>query len=420
MEFSLGLALYRLSGKREARRTEAAPPRPQGRLVWLHSPSAESRPAVLELARRMRVDDGVPVLLTSPEPPSEPTEAVLTAPPIDRGDEVRTFLDHWRPEIAVFAEGELRPVLLEELARRRIPRLLVDATTPRLVAGRRGWFPGLLGHALAQFPRVLLRDEAAARAFRKAGALAETLKISGPMEEASAALPGNERDRAALAAALATRPVWLAADLPADEEALVIAAHREALKLAHRLVLILAPEEPARAAELAVRLEEQEGWHVACRQQDEEPSAETEVYLVDGGTDAGLWYRLAPVVYLGGGLGEKGCRRNPMEAAALGSALILGPRQGPWTRAYARLTRSMAARVIASAGDLSLALSDLLSPDRAARLAQAAWTIASEGAEVTEEVIETIRALMDGTALPESPGPALLALPAPPAMRRQS
>ena len=414
MGFSLGLALYRLSGQREARRTEPAPPRPQGRLVWLHSPSGDSRPAVLELARRMITDDGVPVLLTSPEPPALPTDAVLTAPPIDRAEEVRAFLDHWRPEIAVFAEGELRPILIEELTRRRIPRLMVDATAPRLVEGRRGWFPGLTAHALAQFPRILLRDEAAARAFRKAGALGDTLMISGPMEEASAALPGNERDRAALAAALATRPVWLAADLPADEEALVIAAHREALKLAHRLVLILAMEDPSRAQGLAARLEADEGWHVACRQQDQDPGGETEVYLVDGGSaDAGLWYRLAPVVYLGGGLGETGCRRNPMEAAALGSALILGPRQGPWTRAYGRLTRAMAARVIASAGDLSLALSDLLSPDRAARLAQAAWTIASEGAEVTEDVIETIRALMDGTAPPDlSPAPAP-ALPGP-------
>lgn len=415
MGFSLGLALYRLTGQRGARPNEPPVPRPQGRLVLLHSPTLESRPAMLELARRLITEDGVPVLLTSPEPPQVQTEAVLAVTPPDRPEEVREFLDHWRPEVAVFAEGELRPILLEELARRRIPRVMVDATVPRLAAGRRGWFPGLVAQSLARFPRILLRDETAARTFRKSGAIGETLKITGPMEEASAALPGNESDRAALAAALATRPVWLAADLPADEEALVIAAHRDALKFAHRLILILAMEDPSRSAELAARLEAEEGWHVACRQLDQEPGPETEVYLVDGnGADAGLWYRLAPVVYLGGGLGEPGCRRNPMEAAALGSALILGPRQGLWTRAYARLTSALAARVIGSAGDLSLALSDLLSPDRAAKLAQAAWSVASEGAEVTEEVIETIRALMDGTAMPgQAAAPPALAHPAP-------
>jgi 3-deoxy-D-manno-octulosonic-acid transferase len=106
------------------------------------------------------------------------------------------------------------------------------------------------------------------------------------------------------------------------------------------------------------------------------------------------------VVYLGGGLSDRGCLRNPMEAAALGSALILGPKDGIWGRAYARLAAGNAMRMVASAGDLNLAVNDLLSPDRAARLAQAAWVIASDGSEVTALVLDTLRAMMDGVALP--------------------
>jgi 3-deoxy-D-manno-octulosonic-acid transferase len=410
MSFSLGLALYRLTGGREQRRAEPLQARPGGRLVWLHAPSDLSRPMLVELARQLIEDDDLQVLLTGPDPANEVSEAATAPPPIERLEEVRAFLDHWRPEVVVMAEGELRPLALEELARRRIPRLLVQGIAPRLVTGRKGWFPGLYAHALAEFAAILVRDEAAARAFRKAGVLVDRLRVTGPMEEASAALPCLESDRVALAGALATRPVWLAMALPEAEEALVIAAHREALKLAHRLVLILAPEDAARAEALAKKLEDEEGWRVACRHLDQEPDAETEVYLVDGLADCGLWYRLAPVVYLGGGLSDGGCRRDPMEAAALGSAMILGPREGAWGRAYGRLARGMAARMVASASDLTLALGDLLSPDRAARQAQAAWSIASEGSEVTAEVMAMIRALMAGTALPEN---GAAALPAP-------
>ena len=53
---------------------------------------------------------------------------------------------------------------------------------------------------------------------------------------------------------MATRPVWLAVDVPAAEEAAVIAAHRAALRLAHRLLLILVPQEAARAADLAAQI----------------------------------------------------------------------------------------------------------------------------------------------------------------------
>ena len=46
--------------------------------------------------------------------------------------------------------------------------------------------------------------------------------------------------------------------------------------------------------------------------------------------------------------------------------------------------------------DLASALADLLSPDRAARLAAAAWTVASDGVDVTNRVIDLSRHMLDG------------------------
>ena len=198
-----------------------------------------------------------------------------------------------------------------------------------------------------------------------------------------------------MAAALNTRPVWLAAGVPEAEEAAVIAAHRAALRLAHRLLLILVPENPDRAATLAAQMEEAEGWTVAQRAREEEPDAETAVYLPDSTQEYGLWYRLAPVTFVGGSLGGQGAIRNPMEAAALGSAIIYGPRAGGFGAAFGRLGAARAARAVGSAADLAEALAEVLAPDRAARLAQAAWTVASDGAEVTDRVLTRIRALIE-------------------------
>jgi 3-deoxy-D-manno-octulosonic-acid transferase len=179
------------------------------------------------------------------------------------------------------------------------------------------------------------------------------------------------------------------------EEAAVIGAHREALRLSHRLVLILVPEDPVRAASLAAELEAREGWRVALRSADQEPDRETEVYIPDSAAEYGLWYRLAPVTFLGGSLLGEGCGRSPMEPASLGSAVIFGPRPGRFGVAYGRLGAARAARAVASAADLQAGLNDLLSPDRAAKLAQAAWTVASEGVEVTSRVLDLIRQHLD-------------------------
>jgi 3-deoxy-D-manno-octulosonic-acid transferase len=290
------------------------------------------------------------------------------------------------------AEGEIRPALMFEAEARGLPVIMVDGRDPVLLRGREGWFPGLLRGAVQTLRQVYALDDAAARAYRKAGAIA--VEVSGRMEEASAALPCHEGERSALAETLNTRPVWLAADVPEAEEAAVIAAHRSALRMSHRLLLILVPENPARAAGLAQEIEAAEGWMVASRAEDQEPEPETAVYLPDSAQEYGLWYRLAPVTFLGGSLAGAGALRNPMEPAALGSAILYGPRPGAFGAAFGRLGAARAARAVSSAQDLAEALGDLLAPDRAARLAQSAWAVASDGAEVTDKVLDRVLELL--------------------------
>lgn len=391
MVHSLGLTLYNLRPRRDPGNGSAWPERMSGRLIWLHAPTAESARGLLALAARLIEEDGLTVLFTCADPVPPRSGLVRMTPPDDRPEEVRAFLDHWQPMGAIFSDGELRPALLHEAGERGLPLIMVDGRTPFVLKDRNGWYPGLMRSALQGFSHVLTIDEASARAFRKGGAALSAVSVTGRMEENSAALPCLEAERAALAKLLATRPVWLAVGLPEAEEAAVIAAHRAAQSLAHRLLLIIAPEEPARAELLAKRLANDEGWVVAERAEDQEPDAEVEVFVADGMAELGLWYRLAPITFMGGSLAGQGCVRNPMEPAALGSAILYGPRPGAFGSTFGRLGAARAARAVGSAVDLGEALSDLLSPDRAARLAQSAWTVSSDGAEVTDSVISLVR-----------------------------
>lgn len=395
MASSLGLTLYNLSQRREAAEGTSRPVRPNGRLVWLHAPGEGLVSPMLALARRLVEEDGHPVLLTAPVEVAPREGIILQPPPPDTPTDARAFLDHWRPEIAVFAGGQLRPAVMHEAGERKVPMLVVNGKAPAFLRERDGWYPGLMRSALGRFQAILAMDEASARAFRKGGAALSSVAVIGRMEEESEALPCVEAERAALAQLLATRPVWFAAGVPEGEEAAVLQAHRMAQQHSHRLLLILMPEDPARAGTLARRLEASEGWIVAQRAQEEDPEAEIEVLVADNPAEYGLWYRLAPVTFLGGSLLGRGPVRNPMEAAALGSAILHGPRTGQLGPVFGRLGAARATRAVASATELGEALGDVLAPDRAARLAQAAWTVASDGAEVTASVMDRIRAIMD-------------------------
>ena len=395
MASPLGLTLYNLGQRREPGEGASRPPRPAGRLIWLHAPGEGLVSPMRALARRLVEEDGLPVLLTAPVEMPPLQGVILQPPPVDSPVDARAFLDHWRPEIALFAGGQLRPAVMHEAGERQIPMLLVNAKAPAFLRERDGWYPGLMRSALARFQAILAVDEAAARAFRKGGAALSAVAVTGRMEEEAVVLPGLEAERSALARLLAARPVWFAAGVTEAEEEAVLQAHRKALQHSHRLLLILISKDPARAALLAARFEA-EGWAVAQRAQDEEPEPEIEVFIADNPAEYGLWYRLAPVTFLGGSLFGKGPTRNPMEPAALGSAILHGPRTGTAGPVFVRLGAARATRAVASASDLGDALGDLLAPDRAARLAQAAWGVVSEGAEVTEGVLFRIRAIMDG------------------------
>lgn len=409
MVTSLGRRLYNLTARApQPQQSEPAKPlRPNRQMVWLHAPQPTATLGLLALAQRLIEEDGLAVVLTCPEPlpgplslhsPLSPKNSALSlihqTPPADTDAENRAFLDHWRPGLIVISDGEIRPSLLQEAARRGVAVVMADARPPYLPRGRDGWYPGLMRESLGGLNHVMALDEAAARSFRKAGAA--RVEATGRLAEQSAALPCLETERAALAALMATRPVWLAACVAPEEEAAVIAAHRATLRLAHRLLLILVPQDPARATELARQMEAEEGWIVAQRGLEQEPEPDIEVYIPDNASEYGLWYRLAPITFLGGSLAGAGVARNPMEPAALGSAIVHGPRPGSHGAALDRLGAARAARAVASSQDLAEALADLLSPDRSARYAQAAWTVTSEGSATTEAALGLIRSLLAG------------------------
>ncbi|MDP3960891.1 MAG: glycosyltransferase N-terminal domain-containing protein [Pseudorhodobacter sp.] len=389
MAYSLGLTLYNLTAPRDTGLPPDRPARPVGRLIWLHAPQTDTA-AMTQLARRLKAESDHAVLLTCANPPAPLPGVTLQLPPGDSPPEARAFLDHWQPDIAVMAGGELRPTVAHEAQMRGVPSVLVNARAPHFLAGCGGWYPGLMRASLRDFAEIWAEDARAAHACRAAGAGADQLTITGRMEEGSHALPCTEAERADLARLLGTRPVWLASDLPQAEEDAVIAAHHAALRLSHRLLLIVVPEDADRAADLAQRLEQAEGWQVARRSAEQQPEPETEVYIADVAAEYGLWYRLAPITYLGGSLVGGGCLRDPLAAAALGSAIIHGPRTGAFAGTFGRLGAARATRAVASVAGLAEAVGDLLSPDRAAHLAQAAWGVASDGVEVTDRLLALI------------------------------
>jgi 3-deoxy-D-manno-octulosonic-acid transferase len=327
--------------------------RPDGPLVWLHSASVGEAVSMLPVIKALQARYTVLVTtgtVTSAAMMAErlPEGAIHQFVPVDRIPWVRRFLVHWRPDLALWSESEFWPNLLIETAARRIPMILLNGRISERSFRRWQRVPDFIRRLLAGFVLCIGQSEEDARRLSALGAgrtaCVGNLKFSAPV------LPADEGALAELRAALGDRPRWLAASTHAGEEALAGRVHA-ALDIPG-LVTIIVPRHPKRGAEIAADLEAL-GLKPARRSLGEPIG---DVYIADTMGELGLFYRVAPLVFIGKSLIGRG-GQNPLEPARLGASVLFGPHMGNFVDIAARMQQAGAAKSVAAEGDLVAALS---------------------------------------------------------------
>jgi 3-deoxy-D-manno-octulosonic-acid transferase len=133
------------------------------------------------------------------------------------------------------------------------------------------------------------------------------------------------------------------------------------------------------------------------RSADEDPDADTQIYIADLEGELGMWLRIAPVTFLGGSLAGSGNCLNPRAVAELGSVIIHGPSSAPHKAYLGQMDTGRAARVVRDGTGLSNVLNALSSPDKVAELAHNAWDIATQNADATLKVAQLVGAALPAT-----------------------
>jgi 3-deoxy-D-manno-octulosonic-acid transferase len=360
--------------------------RPEGRLAWLHGASIGETLALLPVVERL-IRRGLIVLVTSGTHTSAellgrrlPPGAVHQFVPVDAPRYVRRFLDHWRPDLALVAESEIWPNSILELDRRGIPLVLINGRISERSFRRWSRVPRISGALLKRFALCLAQSRADAERLQRLGASRVT--IAGNLKFDASPPPADARAVAHLSGLLSGRPVWVAASTHPGEEELVFAAHEALASRLPSLMTIVAPRHPQRGGEIAA-LASTAGLEAARRSASDQPERSTAVYVVDTVGELGLFYRLAPLVFMGGSLVPHG-GQNPIEPAKLGAAILHGPHVHNFADVYAALDRVGGARPVADGEALSAAVGALLAaPARMRDMARAASeTVESLGGAV--------------------------------------
>ena len=345
-----------LAARLPERRGESSIARPEGPLVWLHGASVGEMLSILPLIDRIRARD-ITVLVTAGTVTAAelaerrlPPGVIHQFAPLDMPQFVARFLDHWRPNLALFVESDLWPNLIMAGAERGIPLILVNGRVSERSFQRWRFVPRTIGALLSRFDLCLAQSAEDAARYAGLGApryvTTGNLKLDVPAPPAdpdqALAAPGRHRHA------------------PGDRRRLDASGRgdRTGRRASKAQAQLSGPaDDPGAAASGAGRgiagIARGAGLKFAQRSLGELPDRDTEIYVADTLGELGVIYRLAPIVFIGGSLVGHG-GQNPIEAAKLGAAILHGPHVWNFAEIYSALDAAGGAEMVTDTGKLTV------------------------------------------------------------------
>ena len=371
------------------RRGVSADVRPVGPLVWIHGASVGEVLAAAGLIEKLRALN-LRILLTSGTVTSAaivakrfPADVIHQYVPYDSPRYVARFLDHWRPSLALFIESDLWPNLILSSAARRLPMVLINGRMSQRSFPRWRRMSNTISALLGRFDVCLAQSELDGERFSTLGS--RNVVVTGNLKLDVAAPPADPAKLERLMSMTRGRPVVVAASTHPGEEEILIEAHKTLAGFFPGLLTVIVPRHPDRG-EAVARLIAASGLHAGLRSREEQPSATTDIYVADTMGELGLFYRLAPIVFMGGSLVEHG-GQNPIEAIKLGASVVHGPHVFNFSDVYEALDAAGGARRADTQEALVKQLGQLLADPRVRDAALAA----------SERVVEQLGGALDRT-----------------------
>jgi 3-deoxy-D-manno-octulosonic-acid transferase len=369
--------------------------RPEGNLIWIHAASVGESLSALPLIKRLQeVSSDLHILVTTGTITSAklmterlPSNVIHQYIPFDMIFFVNRFLNYWNPQGVLWLESELWPTFLSEIRNRRIPAALINARLSSKSFHRWGKIPAIAYFLLTQFNLCLAQSSDMAIRLKNLGA--RHVRMPGNLKYASPPLPVSVDDLASLRHEIGKRPLWCAASTHPGEEELIAQAHTLIKKKIPNILTLLIPRHPERGMIIHSKLLGDK-LNITRRTVKESISPETDIYVADTLGELGLFFRLSPIVFVGGSLVPVG-GHNPLEPALLDSALLWGPHMGNFAEMSERFLKDNAALKINDAPHLAEQVLMLLdNSQEATRMMKAARDIAKSESKVLDRIIEDI------------------------------
>lgn len=305
--------------------------------IWFHTVSVgEFIAAVPLIEQTMQTNPDALITITTTTPTGSEQVQKRFAPqlgkqifhvylPYDLSWFLQGFLRKVRPQLLVILETELWPNLIHCSKKTGCKVLVVNARLSEKSAKGYAKVASLAGDMLNKLDGLAVQNEVDAQRFVELGMPENKMQVTGSIKfDLTISTDLLNQGQALKHSWGHDRKVLIVASTHKGEDDIALDGFAQLVKQDPELLMILVPRHPERFNDVATLIE-QRGFKLS-RRSLLDASAETQVLLVDAMGELMAFLAASDVCVMGGSFVENG-GHNPLEPAALGVPVIMGPSQ---------------------------------------------------------------------------------------------
>lgn len=310
--------------------------------------------------------------------------------PFDLPGAVRRFLQRLQPRLVIILETEIWPNLYAQAAENGIPLMISNARISDHSVDSYLRFHRLISETLSRVDCISAQSEQDAERLIRIGAPEARVRVTGNLKFDLHLPPSLAEQGEVLRASWGThRTVLLAGSTHEGEDPIILKVFKSLLETHPDSLLILVPRHPERFARSAA-LVRSAGLELARRSEGLSCSPATQCFLIDTMGELMLFYAACDIAFVGGSIDPVG-GHNPLEPAALGKPVIVGPYTFNFADIIKQLLQANAAIQVPNEEALERSLRELLDdPDRRDAMGQAGISLVKTGQGAVQRTLDLV------------------------------
>ncbi len=363
--FSPLIIFYRLLKKKESKKSIAEKfclinqERGKGKLIWFHGSSVGELMSVMPLIHHYEKNKTIDrILVTSNTLSSSKIIKKLKLKktihqffPIDQYFIVKKFLNNWKPSIAIFIDSEIWPSMFNEINKRNISLLLLNARITKKSFKRWMQFENFSKEVYSNITKAYPQNVETKYYLKEL--IVKKIKFIGNLKFIENKLYNQNLDN--LNSRFKNYKTWVAASTHSGEEYFCAKTHIKLKKKIKKLITIIIPRHINRVNEIISELKKL-NLNILLHSANKNNLNNIDIYLVDSFGESKNFYKIASSVFLGKSITVRG-GQNPLEPIHQGAQILHGPHVDNFRDVYKFLKSLNASKEIKNINQLTSQIS---------------------------------------------------------------